>query len=210
MFPNASVVLSYAMTEACSSMTFQCLVQPRLDSSGAVCRSMCQCCSSGAKACACSASDGSGYGKSSNFGRGSACGCHCSTLSSGKINPAVQNHAASASGNSPPAAAICVGWPAAGVEIAVQQLDSLREGEWSHEVAGQHQSACTATTERELHSMHCWVFTFPEYLTGALCFAGEGLIHTRGPHTMLGYWAEGGLDLLPQPGRWLSTGDIGG
>ncbi len=191
-------------------MTFQCLVQPQLDSSSAVCRRMCQCCSSGAKACACSASDGSCYCKSSDFGSGSACRCHCSTMSSDKMNPALHDHTASATGNSSPAAAICVGWPAAGIEIAVQQLDGLREGEWPHDVVCWPAPVCMhRTTDRELPSMHCWGLASPEDLTGALCFAGEGLIHTRGPHTMLGYWAEGGLDLLPQPGRWLSTGDIG-
>ena len=39
--------------------------------------------------------------------------------------------------------------------------------------------------------------------------AGEGVIQTRGPHTMLGYWSKGGLDLTAQPGQWFSTGDIG-
>ena len=114
-------------------MTFQCLVQPQLDSSGAVCREMRQCCSSGAKACACSTLNGSAYGKSSNFGSVSPCRCQCSTVSSGKLNTALHDHTASATGNSPPAAAICVGWPAAGVEMAVQQLDGLREGEWPHD-----------------------------------------------------------------------------
>ena len=38
---------------------------------------------------------------------------------------------------------------------------------------------------------------------------GQGIILTRGPHVMLGYWADGGMDLLPRPDLWLETGDIG-
>lgn len=40
-------------------------------------------------------------------------------------------------------------------------------------------------------------------------FAGHGIILTRGPHLMSGYWSEGGLDLFQRPDFWFETGDIG-
>mmetsp|Transcript_17108 Transcript_17108/g.51177 ORF Transcript_17108/g.51177 Transcript_17108/m.51177 type:complete len:379 (-) Transcript_17108:81-1217(-) len=114
MFPSARVVLSYAMTEACSSMTFLTLAQPQPD-----------------------------Y----------------------ELSSPAHVEVARAVPEQVPAAAICVGWPAAGIEIAVQQLGEIGKG--------------------------------------------EGVIQTRGPHAMLGYWADGGLDLAAKPDMWLSTGDIG-
>lgn len=78
MFPSARVVLSYAMTEACSSMTFLTLAQPQPD-----------------------------Y----------------------ELSSPAHVEVARAVPEQVPAAAICVGWPAAGIEIAVQQLGEIGKGE---------------------------------------------------------------------------------
>lgn len=107
MFPAATLTLSYAMTEACSTMTLRTIAGDRQ----------------------------------------------------------LQHQVTAVGQQQQQSQAVCVGWPVPGGEIDIQQGDGLP--------------------------------------------AGQGVIQTRGPHIMLGYWSEGGSALQPHPDRWFSTGDIG-
>lgn len=88
MFPEAKLFLSYAMTEACSSMTFSLLASPT--SAVPVYDSM----------------------RDANS-------THISSDS---------EHALEASAAAPASPAVCVGFPAAGVEVTIRQSENLPPG----------------------------------------------------------------------------------
>lgn len=130
MFPEAKIYLSYAMTEACSSMTFTLLASP---------------------------TSAAQLNCGSDQSRKSDNAFDCSIYESDAVlatSPVTLGDPA-----------ICVGFPAAGVEVTIRQLSSLPPG--------------------------------------------QGVILTRGPHLMSGYWADGGLELFQRPDFWFETGDIG-
>lgn len=169
MFPAASIRLSYAMTEACTSMTF------RIITAGS------------------------------------------QLLPPQRQPPALDGHQLNTS-------AVCVGRPAAGVEVDIQQGDGLPPGSWvpmamqpcSDSALNTHKLHCTKTGSCILPSLTAFLgtafdWTFMSLFADfrRLLHAGHGIIQTRGPHVMLGYWSAGGSTLRPQPDRWLSTGDIG-
>ena len=148
MLPAASIKLSYAMTEAASSMTFRTL----------------------------------------------ATGVSPAVGASTRPPPAGQLPAA--------AAAVCVGRPAPGVELDVQPIAGLPPGAFSALLGMAGSISC---------SKSCLDLAWSQRSASdrPLLRAGHGMIRTRGPHVMLGYWSEGGSALRSRPAAWLATGDMG-